>query len=102
LTASKYSILILYEHFGFWGFEMTFHLENILCIINQEIIITLKLNKNPSDSFILIAIEPFDSPTAVFIPNFKEISKVLFSLRFTQNVVHMAPCSLCTASCYPS
>lgn len=98
----KIFLLILYEHFDFGGFEMTFHFANILYIINQEIIITLKLNTNPSDSLIFIAIEHFDSPTATFFPNFKEISKVFFSLSFTQHVAHVAPCSLCTASCYPS
>lgn len=81
---------------------MTFHFANILCIINQEIIITLKLNKNPSESLIFIAIEHLDSPTSIFFPHFKEISKVFFSFSFIQRVVHVAPCSLHIALGYLS
>lgn len=63
---------------------MTFHFANTLYIINQEIITTPKLNKNPRDRLIFVAREHFDSPTAIFFPYFRESSEVFISLRVSK------------------
>lgn len=63
---------------------MTFHFANTLYMINQEIITTPKLNKNPRDRLIFVAREHFDSPTAIFFPYFRESSEVFISLRVSK------------------